>query len=154
MSTPSIVHSTFVVERTYPAGAARVFAAFSNPAIKRRWFAEGEGWQIDEFNADFRVGGRETSRFRFKDGPEVASATVYQDIVPDKRIVFVYAMTVGGNRISASLASVELFASGKSTRLVYTEQGQFFDGAEQPKQREAGCAELFDKLSEELKSSN
>jgi uncharacterized protein YndB with AHSA1/START domain len=41
MSTPSIVHSTFVVERTYPASGARVFAAFSNPAIKRRWFAEG-----------------------------------------------------------------------------------------------------------------
>ena len=42
-------------------------------------------------------------------------------------------MTVGGKRISASLASVELFASGKGTRLVYTEQGQFFDGADQPK---------------------
>jgi uncharacterized protein YndB with AHSA1/START domain len=64
MTASSIVHSSFVVEHTYPASAARVFAAFSNPATKRRWFAEGEGWQIDEFNVDFRVGGRETSRFR------------------------------------------------------------------------------------------
>jgi uncharacterized protein YndB with AHSA1/START domain len=56
MTTPSIVHRTFVIERTYPASAARVFAAFSNPATKRRWFAEGEGWQIDEFKVDFRVG--------------------------------------------------------------------------------------------------
>lgn len=151
MTTPSIVHSTFVIERTYPASAARVFAAFSNPATKRRWFADGEGWQIDEFKVDFRVGGRETSRFRFKDGPEVSNDTVYQDVVPDKRIVFVYAMTIGEKRISASLASVELFASGKGTRLVYTEQGQFFDGADQPKGRELGCAELFDKLGEELK---
>jgi uncharacterized protein YndB with AHSA1/START domain len=154
MSTPSIVHSTFVVERTYPAVAARVFAAFADPSIKRRWFAEGEGWQIDEFNVDFRVGGRESGRFRFKDGPEVSNDTVYQDIVPDKRIVFTYAMTVGGKRISASLASVELFASDKGTRIVYTEQGQFFDGIEQPKEREVGCAELFDKLREELKKSN
>jgi uncharacterized protein YndB with AHSA1/START domain len=154
MSTPSIVHSTFVIERTYPASAARIFAAFSNPATKRRWFAEGEGWQIHEFNVDFRVGGRETSRFRFKDGPEVSNDTVYQDMVPDKRIVFAYAMTVGDKRISASLASVELFTSGNGTRLVYTEQGQFFDGAEQPKERELGCAELFDKLVEELKRSN
>ncbi len=154
MSTPSIVHSTFVIERTYPARAARVFAAFSDPATKRRWFAEGEGWQIDDFIADFRVGGRETSRFRFKDGPEVANATVYQDIVPDKRIVFVYAMTVAGKRVSASLASVELFTSGNGTRLVYIEQGQFFDGAEEPRQRELGCAELFDKLHEELKRTS
>jgi uncharacterized protein YndB with AHSA1/START domain len=57
-------------------------------------------------------------------------------------------MTVGEKLISASLASVELFASGKGTRLVYTEQGQFFDGTEQPRKRELGCAELFDKLGE------
>jgi len=154
MSTPSIVHKTFVIERTYPASAARVFGAFSDTATKRRWFAEGEGWHIDSFDADFRVGGRETSRFRFKDGPPVANDTVYQDIVPDRRIVFVYTMTVGDKRISASLSSVELFASGGGTRLVYTEQGQFFDGADQPKAREEGCAELFDRLSEELKRSN
>ena len=154
MSTPSIVHNTFVIERTYPHSAARVFGAFSDPAIKRRWFAEGEGWHIDAFDADFRVGGRETSRFRFKDGPPIANDTVYQDIVPDRRIVFVYAMTIGDKRISASLASVELFPSGSGTRLVYTEQGQFFDGADQPKQRELGCADLFDALGEELKRSN
>ena len=154
MSTPSIVHNTFVIERTYPANAARVFAAFSDTATKRRWFAEGEGWQIDAFDADFRVGGRETSRFRFKDGPPIANDTVYQDIVPGQRIVFVYAMTIGDKRISASLSSVELFASGNGTRLVYTEQGQFFDGADQPRQRELGCAELFDALGEELKRSN
>lgn len=150
MSTPTIVHSTFAVERTYPASAARVFAAFANPATKRRWFAEGEGWQIDEFNADFRVGGRETSRFTYKAGPPIVNDTVYQDIVPDQRIVFAYAMTVGGKRISVSLASVELFASGNGTRLVFTEQGQFFDGIEQPKERELGCVELFDRLGEEL----
>jgi uncharacterized protein YndB with AHSA1/START domain len=154
MSTPSIVHSTFVIERTYPVSASRVFAAFSNPVTKRRWFVEGEGWVVDEFNADFRVGGHETSRFRFKDGPQISNDTVYQDIVADKRIVFVYAMMLGDKRISASLASVELFAAGNGTRLVYTEQGQFFDGADQPKQREVGCAELFDKLAYELKRSN
>ncbi|SRR5712691_7299860 len=104
MSISSIVHSTFVIERTYPARAARVFAAFSDPATRRRWFAEGEGWQIDEFNADFRVGGRETSRFRFQGGPEVTNATVYQD--------------------------------------------------EEPRQRELGCAELFDKLGEDLRRTS
>jgi uncharacterized protein YndB with AHSA1/START domain len=151
MSQSSIVHATFVVERTYPVGTARVFAAFSDPATKRRWFAEGEGWLIDEFSVDFRVGGRETSHFRFKDGPPISNETVYQDIVQDKRIVFAYAMTVGDKCISASLASVELFTTKNGTRLVFTEQGQFFDGTEQPTQREEGCRELFDKLADELK---
>jgi uncharacterized protein YndB with AHSA1/START domain len=117
MSTPSIVHSTFVVERTYPAAAARVFAAFSDPTIKRRWIAEGEGWQIDEFNVDFRVGGRESSRFRFKDGPEVSNDTVYQDIVPDKRIVF--GMRSRRKRIS-SHPSVMLSCCSISRRVLQT----------------------------------
>jgi uncharacterized protein YndB with AHSA1/START domain len=153
MSKSSIVHSTFVVERTYPAGVARVFRAFSDPVFKRRWFAEGEGWQVDEFTVDFRVGGRETSRFRFQGGPEVRNDTTYLDIVPEQRIVFAYSMGIGDRRMSASLASVELFAAG-GTRLVYTEQGQFFDGAEQPKQRELGCAELFEKLATELSNAS
>jgi uncharacterized protein YndB with AHSA1/START domain len=152
MSEPSIVHSTFVVERTFPFPAARVWAAFSDPTKKRRWFAEGEGWNVDEFVAAFTVGGREVSRFRFKDGPLVENITVYQDIVTEKRIVFVYAMTVADKRISASLSSVELFpAKGGGTRLVFTEQGQYFDGIEEPKQRELGCVELFEKLGVELR---
>ncbi|HEY7813730.1 MAG TPA: hypothetical protein VIC62_10855 [Nakamurella sp.] len=38
----SVVHSTFCIERNYPFPAARVFAAFRDPATKRRWFVEGE----------------------------------------------------------------------------------------------------------------
>jgi uncharacterized protein YndB with AHSA1/START domain len=64
----SVVHSTFSIERKYPASASRVFAAFSNPATKRRWFAEGEGWEVEEFTVDFRVGGSEFSRFPREEG--------------------------------------------------------------------------------------
>ena len=38
MSERSTEHSTFVVERTYPASPARVFAAWADPAAKARWF--------------------------------------------------------------------------------------------------------------------
>jgi uncharacterized protein YndB with AHSA1/START domain len=148
----SVVHSTFSVERTYPSPTTRVFAAFSNQGVKRRWFAEGEGWQIDEFTMDFRVGGREISRFRFKGGAPMDNDTIYLDIVPGRRIVLAYTMTIGDTRISASLATVEITPSGDGTRLVYTEQGAFFDGADKPGLREAGTRELLDKLGEELRT--
>ena len=112
-ANPSAVdHSTFSIERTYPSRPARVFAAFANQETKRRWFAEGEGWQVDEFTVDFRVGGREVARFRFKGGPPMGNDTVYLDIVPDRRIVLAYTMTVRGTRISVSLATVEIAPSG------------------------------------------
>ena len=147
----SVVHNTFSIERTYPSPPARVFAAFSNQGTKRRWFAEGEGWEVDEFTMDFRVGGREVSRFRFKGGAPIGNDTVYLDIVPERRIVLAYTMTVGDKRISVSLATVEIAPSGHGTRLVYTEQGAFFDGADKPEGREAGCRELLEKLGEELR---
>jgi uncharacterized protein YndB with AHSA1/START domain len=72
------------------------------------------------------------------------------DIEQDRRIVFAYTMTVGEKRISASLATVELVAVGEGTRLTYTEQGAFFEGADGPQLREAGWSALLEKLGEEL----
>jgi uncharacterized protein YndB with AHSA1/START domain len=146
----SVFHDTFRIERTYPAAPSRVFAAFSNPKAKRRWFAEGEGWEITEFTMDFRVGGLEVSRFRFQGGEPMRNDTVYLDIVPDRRIVLTYTMMLGETRLSASLATVEITPSGAGARLVYTEQGAYLDGADKPAEREQGCREMLDKLGEEL----
>ena len=44
MEKLSVTHSTFVIERSYPTTPERVFAAFADPAKKRRWLAEGEGF--------------------------------------------------------------------------------------------------------------
>jgi len=151
-SQPPVIHSTFSVERTYPSAPARVFAAFSNQATKRRWFAEGEGWEVDEFTLDFRVGGREISRFRFRGGAPMGNDTVYLDIVPDRRIVLAYTMMVGDARISVSLATVEIAPAGEGTRFVYTEQVAFFEGKDDTKDRERGCRGLLEKLGEELQT--
>jgi hypothetical protein len=47
---------------------------FRDPAAKRRWFIEGEGWDVESYESDFRVGGLETSRFRFKELKRSAAA--------------------------------------------------------------------------------
>ena len=151
MAGRTVVHDTIVTERTYGRPPDRVFAAWRDPATKREWFAEGEGWRIEEYGLDFRVGGREHGRFRRGNGPETRNETVYLDIVPDRRIVLAYTMTVGDTRISVSLATVEIAPLGDGTRLVYTEQGAFFDGACKSAGREAGCRELLEKLGEELR---
>ena len=69
----TVVHHTFVIERDYPAALSRVFEAFADPVTKRRWFAERVGFQIEEFETDFRVGGKERSRFRFRGGDPVTT---------------------------------------------------------------------------------
>jgi uncharacterized protein YndB with AHSA1/START domain len=151
MTERSVKHASFVIERTYDASPARVFAAFADPAIKRCWFAEGEGWEIEEFNADFRVAGSERSRFRFRGGELIRNDTIYQDIVPDQRIIITYSMMIGDNRISASLTTMEFKPAGSGTRLVFTEQGAFLDGYDDPAGREHGTGALLDNLGAMLK---
>lgn len=153
MTPRSVTHATFVIERVYPASPARVFAAFSQPALKARWFVGPDDWQAQEHRLDFRVGGREINRGGPPGGPVHAFDAVYQDIVQDRRIVFTYDMHVGDARLSVSLTTVELVPEGKGTRLIFTEQGAFLDGHEAPAQRELGTRELLESLARALETT-
>ena len=74
MTERSIVHGSFVIERSYPAAPARVFAAWADPQIKARWFGDpGEsGSGPSEF--EFRVGGREFSTGKAPNGQRSSRA--------------------------------------------------------------------------------
>ena len=98
----------------------------------------------------------ERARFRFKSGTPIeagtagANDTYYLDIVPNHRIVVAYNMSVGGKRISSSLATTEIFPAGQASKLIYTEQAAFFEGADGPAMREDGWRQLLDRLAGEL----
>lgn len=150
MNKQEILHSTFVLERSYPQPPERVFAAFSQPARKRRWYAEGDH-EIQEFEMDFRVGGIERFRYRFKEGhpiagSEIANESTYHDITPGCRIVWTSRMSMNGKSIMVMLATVELNAAGTGTKLVLTHQGTYIDWPTGAQMLEAGWQALFDRL--------
>ncbi len=149
MTDRSAVHSSFVLERTYDADPARVFAAFEDPESKNRWFVNGDGWGTDNYQADFRVGGHETYRGHHE-GMTVSMESRYYDIVPNERIVFAYDMLFDDERISVSLTTIELIPAGTGTRLVFTEHDTFLDGHEVPGPREGGTRGLLESLAAEL----
>lgn len=157
MEQQSVIHSTFVIERSYPQPSERVFSAFSDPARKRRWFVESDGHDVEVFEMDFRVGGLEQLRYRFKEGTpfpgtELTNVGSYQDIVSNRRIVTASTMTLGDRRISSSLVTVELLPASNGTDLICTYQGAFYEGSGGPQMREAGWQQLFERLAKELAS--
>jgi uncharacterized protein YndB with AHSA1/START domain len=152
MAERSVTHATFTLERSYDAPPAKVFKAFADPAIKRRWFVEGEGWEVEEFTGEFKVGGFERSRFRFRGGEPIRNDTSFHDIVPNERIIFAYSMTIGDKRISSSLATFQFKPAGNGTQLIFTEQGAFLDDLDSAGPREGGWKGLLDALGRALKS--
>lgn len=146
MPTSSLTHDSFTIERRYAASPARVFAAFADAGRKARWFACDGDWVVHEHVQDVREGGRELWRVGPVGGPEHRNDTVYFDVVPDARLVWSYAMSVGGRRISVSLATLELHADGAGTRLVLTEHGAYLDGHDGAADRERGTRVGLDNL--------
>jgi uncharacterized protein YndB with AHSA1/START domain len=114
---------------------------------------EGEGWDVESYEQDFRIGGRERSAFRFKGGPLVSNDTTYLDIVPERRIIVSYTMAIDGRIMSASLATAEFEPAGTGTRLILTEHDAHLDGIDKSGSRKDGCAGLLVQLGKYLEAS-
>ena len=138
----SVSHGVFSIQRTYDAPVERVWLALSDYEAKAKWFGgPAEAWEKLERSMDFRVGGAERAKGRWKNGVVSAFDALYHDIVPNRRIVYSYTMHLNEAKISVSLATMELEAQGPSrTTLKVTEQGAFLDGYDDDGSRERGTA--------------
>ncbi len=150
MTQRSTHHATFVIERAYDASPSRVFNAWADPVAKSRWFGPTDAAK-GEHTLEFGIGGRERLTVSAPDGLLYTYDALYQEIVTDRRIVYAYAMDRDEARISVSLATVEIEPAGRGTRLTFTEQAAFLDGADTPAEREHGTRGLLEKLDADLR---
>lgn len=151
MTARSTKHATFVIERTFDASPARVFAAWADPKAKARWWGGPDEWKKSDHKLDFRVGGRETISGGPPGGTVHHYNALYQDIVPNERIITSYEMHLDDTRISVSIATLEFKPVGAKTKLILTEQGVFLDGFDKPEMREEGTRILLDNLEAALR---
>lgn len=140
----TVLHSTFTLQRTYPVPAARVFAAWADPASKARWFV-GDGTTHE---LEFRPGGRETV---IREGePTLRFESAYHEIAADERIVYTSTMHADDRLTTISMTTVQFVDSADGCELTLTEQGTYLDGQEQPEWREQGTSDWLDALGKAL----
>ncbi|MGV0745088.1 SRPBCC family protein [Mycolicibacterium sp. XJ870] len=140
-----ITHSTFTLERRYPATVERVFAAWANPEARRRWMAQGA-----EHSQSFAVGGLETVKGFDPEGRALTYEARYAEIVPNERILTTSTLHTEDRLSTVSVTSVEFRAEGADTCVVLTEHGIYLPGQEQPQWREHGTAQQLDTLAAEF----
>jgi uncharacterized protein YndB with AHSA1/START domain len=147
----SVAFGIFQLERTYDASPARVWKALTDPAAKARWFGEtSDRFELMERSMDVRPGGRERVRGRWGGSVTSTFEANYYDVIENERLVYSYEMHLDDRKISVSLATIQLKADGKRTRLMIAEQGAFLDGYDDAGAREHGTGELLDALGRSL----
>jgi uncharacterized protein YndB with AHSA1/START domain len=145
--TFQVAHTSFMIERDFAAPPARVFRAWSNPELRKRWTDCHPETASRTHTLDFRTGGEERVEMRLAGGGGSSARFHYFDIVPDERIVYGYELEADGRRLSVSLVTVVLQPSPDGTRMSYTEQVVLLDPAAGIAERIEGTHEGFERLA-------
>lgn len=137
------------MSRRFAASRERVFQAWTDPALLRRWWAALQGWEGGEAEVDLRPGGR--YRLSMRDPQAGAEYTVvgeYVDVRPPERLAYTWTWAGEPAEMRGSegtLVVVEFHDDGDGTEVVLTHSG-FADGRIRDLHGEgwAGCLDNLD----------
>jgi uncharacterized protein YndB with AHSA1/START domain len=153
MTVPSVLHTSFVIDRQFNASPSRVFAAWIDPKVKRRWSDCHAEQSDNDYSLDFRPGGSEIHRVVMPDGSVQLVQKRFFDIVPNARIIFGYDIALDTRRLSVSMVTVQFEPNKAGTRMILTEYIAYLDGHQDLEERVRGTTEGFDRLDLELESA-
>ncbi len=118
---------TITVSRTYTQSCDRVFAAWLDPAMTRKFLFCTEGGEVIKTEIDPRVGGKFEIVDR-RDGVDVAHIGEYIEIDPPRRLVFTFAVPMYSAELTTVIIDIEPVGDG--CRLTLTQENTLPEWAE------------------------
>ena len=137
---PKSLPSVTIVRRI-KAPPAKVYAALTEPELMTRWWGPDSGPTLSA-EADVRPGGRFSVVFRLLNGETHNPTGVYQEVVPEKKLVFTWEWPGSPERESRVTFLLEPFDGGTELTLIHE---RLPDDAAR-KSHEAGWRGFLDKL--------
>lgn len=145
-----VVHQTFAIERSFPQVPTKVYMAFANQDRRKPWFVfPDESWRMQKKNFNFGPESKDVYVAHppaHADGASPITYLMYLSDTSFERVAYAYELSRGDERVSVSLATVELTLEGTGTRLVYNEQAAFLDERETCERRSACISAVLDRL--------
>ena len=137
------------LHRKFPVAPEKVWRAWTEPQALKQWFGPGGPQAVSVADVDVRVGGRFRLVFGGPDGNEHEAVGVYQEVVPNRKLVFtwIWPRTTPERE---SVVTIELRRSGSGTELLFRQE-KLFDAAVRDGHRR-GWTESFIKLEQFLRS--
>jgi uncharacterized protein YndB with AHSA1/START domain len=136
-SLPSVT-----IIRRIKASPARVWAAITEPKLMMQWWGPDAGPTL-RAEADVQPGGRLSVVFRLLNGEEHNPTGVYQEVIPEKKLVFTWDLPGMPEPQSLVTFLLEPFDGGTKLTLLH----EHLPDEAAHKSHEQGWSGLLDKLS-------
>lgn len=132
------------VERVIRASADRVFRAWTDGSLMRKWFAP-EGFTIPEATVDARPGGGFRVRMRAPDGSDHVAFGTFRRVEAPRRLEFTWSWeSTSPDEPAETRVTVELKEEEGATRVVLVHEG--FSSEEERASHEDGWVSCLDRL--------
>ncbi len=145
-AAPAATTETLRLSRFFDAPRARVFRAFTDPEVLRRWWGP-EGMNTPNPQVDLRVGGAYRLEMHTSDGLNHVIGGQYREIVTDEKLVFTWAWERGGTG-GETLVTLEFRDRDGGTELSLTHEG--FGDAESCEKHNRGWSSSLDCLDRDI----
>lgn len=145
-----------VLTRLIDAPREKVFKAWTNPELLKKWFAPLP-WTTPAAHLDVRPGGSTAITMRSPEGKEFPSAGVYLEVVENERLVFTDAYTKAWHPSEKPFMTVVLTFEDEGKKTRYTARVLHWTVADREAHEKMGfhtgwgkCADQLTELVENL----
>ena len=125
-AAPATERPSHTLRRHYPVAPEKVWRAWTDPQALKAWFGPEEIVSVPLAEVDLRVGGRFRVAMLAADGETHDVSGIYQELVPNRKLVFSWAWRSTPER--ESRVTVRIEPDGNGCELVLLHE-QFFDEA-------------------------
>jgi uncharacterized protein YndB with AHSA1/START domain len=141
---------SLALQRHYPVAPEKVWRAWTDAEAVKRWWGPGPGEPVSLAELDVRVGGRFRIVFGGPDGKMHECAGVYQEVVPNRKLVFTWHWP-NSTPERISVVTIVFKEVNGETDLLFKHEQLFDEKARDDHKR--GWSASLDKLTDFLKAA-